>query len=450
MQSIKNHMRNRQSSISMSGKLPSAINIINGDKLRPNNPSISPTNLSEKYFPRNVIHVNTMKLENIPLSSRTISNSEYKGNFHINNLNTEIEDLTRSISPPPIFPIHSSKAKKFEYKIQKKESTKTRLWTKLHMVTAENMELKKQCKEMREQKMQNEYMVNLLTKENKELIAKIKDKSFINTEEQSKQLINLIIEAKDSLAIYKVQLERVSIIFKELTEYMSNIMETKDRNYNRIIKMIYEKLHLNKIESSKIKKTEENIENIINEYSNQYKFPKSDIVKLKVTEYLTMKIKIEELKDEVKLSYKWKNLCMNLLSLANMDKSQIDENGKNLAKNFKAIRLLKYDAEELQEELICKELLNIDLNEKILENKLLKSKLKESAQHKDLDDVIYKMSLIILSKYNENDLTDKNRAVIQRIFGAKTIKEFQRHKIEVKNLKANYKILMHDMLQTVF
>ena len=345
---------------------------------------------------------------------------------------------------------------KFSEQMCNKEPISLKLLARLNMMDIENIVLRRRCRELRNQKVQTNHILDMLKKENEQLRAKINDGSWIKIEEQNSQFIIIMDNIKDSLKIYKGILEKNNTIFKNIKKYMQQ-MEKNNSDSKKLIETLNEKTYLDKPELIKIKKAEDTIDKIINDHKNSQKYIKSDTIRLKDTEYLSMKIRIEELKDEVKLCGKWRNLCMNLLSLSSLNPSQISTEKAigqifEPIKGLEAIQILKRDAEELQEELIRKEMINIDLDDMKLENKSLKAKLcklKGVSQQKDVDDVIYKMSLIILKKYTEDEFTDKNLDLIKGIFGDTLVKEYNNQKTEIETIRLNCKSMMKNIFWMV-
>jgi hypothetical protein len=361
-------------------------------------------------------------------------------------------ELKGAISPPPAFPRRKQPSRHIGSFCSNTGNEATKTLADMHLTEIENMQLRRRCTELRNQKVQSEHMVNMLKKENKELNRQIKEKG-LNRFEENPMLTNLLNEMKNLFGDYKRQLEIISKTFQNLTEYINNQIRTNECNcgYSKLLEILNEKWYMSSGDIIQANKLETNINHTIRNLDKIVNL-KSDTMNIKKSDYLTMQIRIEELKDELKLSKKWKEMCMSMLTSG----VQISENvGSVTERNRKGVitlQSLKRDAEELKEELIHKEMLNIDLYDMTMENRTLKdqlNELKELSQQKGVDDVIYKMSLIILKSFPEEGFTERETTMVQKLFGATMIKEFQEQTNELNQMKTNCKNLLNTINEAV-
>jgi len=447
--SVRGVTHNKQSRLSLANKaLTTTYSTTSNSELH----SVPRSNLKDKYFPRQVLHINTKQFKAIPFTLGADESLKYTGSLLGSPhrlLSPDKMELNGAISPPPAFPGRKQPSKQFVGSFCSNSGNEvTKTLADMHLIEIENMQLRRRCTELRNQKVQSEHTVNMLKKENKELNRQIKEKGLNHFEENS-MLTSLLNEIKSLFGNYKNQLEITSKTFQNLTEYINNQIKTSECNcgYSKLLEVLNEKWYLSSGEIMKAKKLEMNINHTIRNL-NKIVNLKSDTINIKKSDYLTMQIHIEELKDELKLSKKWKEMCMSMLT----NNLQMTENtGSITERNRKEVitlQSLKRDAEELKEELINKEMLNIDLHEMTIENKTLKdqlNELKELLHQKGVDDVIYKMSLIILKTFTEDGFTEKETTLVQKLFGAKLIKEFQEQTKELNQMKINCKNLVQSI-----
>jgi len=305
------------------------------------------------------------------------------------------------ISPPPVF--------KTANLVPRSGSINTKKEIGVKICEIEISELKRKINEFRQINIKLENENNILNKEKYEMTQIIeRHAGWIRSQLEKNYTINSFLEdIKSELSKNAEITEKcVNSINKSVKILQKIAQKTPLAMLGSEIKLISENLAKFDFIWGKPKQI---VENIIFEINNEIpenpikiiNFCEKNPEKLLNSEKEKLLIKIRELEDENNMNNIWKNKFTNLL----MNYEKNDENYvKNCEKrNYEnEIFSLNENIRKLKEE-----------NEKIKKENL-QNNLKD---YKEIDEAIYKLSLIILGKFNENTLLEKDAGLIRKIIG---------------------------------
>eukprot|EP01022_Parablepharisma_sp_SALTPOND_P016918 TRINITY_DN2593_c6_g1_i1.p1 TRINITY_DN2593_c6_g1~~TRINITY_DN2593_c6_g1_i1.p1 ORF type:complete len:630 (+),score=76.98 TRINITY_DN2593_c6_g1_i1:124-2013(+) len=375
------------------------------------------------------------------------------------------------VAPPPVFPVRRLLSEKPEASVEDWGNTKNlvKALAKLKISEMENAELNKKCKELRKAKIEAEEIASTLKDEQQEIGRKMEEQvEWIKDQmERNYRVSGSLEEAKVLLLDYKRRLQSMKHSLKSVSQYIAKektgeICECScEYGCSPIFEQVQAKLSsiISASETLEKSKIEPFIEAIVNDLSTdntrQKEHKSITPAKIQKDPYLDMKIRIEELQDELQIASKWKTMYAELLvlrsnqagplelyspllegdqSIYEADNTILINSLKEEDKNEGIIKDLKEEILRLEEEVKKKEENNFELASILTENKELKNtvhklkvQLKANAQpeQKDIDETVYKLSLIILGKYKEEVFTKKDAAIIQQLFGEKIIKHLE-------------------------
>jgi hypothetical protein len=259
--------------------------------------------------------------------------------------------------------------------------------SELRVAEIEKEELKKQYDKLRKEKIEAERTNKELERDNKEMSGKIVEQvEWIQGQmERNYNLSTLLKNAKTFLGTYNKKLWVANQEFKELAKYILAEKETMRKNTNcscgctnefyASLDRIGAKLGIliKSTEDASEDNPQNYIDKLIQELSkesemrpNKKRTTSGLISKPNQDPFKEMRMKIEELKDEIKLGSKWKLMYTELLTDKNTPLPLLEElenelllerelasiNNESEQKKAKAIEVLKKEVEELKEETV--------------------------------------------------------------------------------------------------
>ena len=262
-----------------------------------------------------------------------------------------------------------------------------KVMSELHVAEIENKELKEQYDKLRKEKIEAERTNKELERDNKEMSGKIVEQvEWIQGQmERNHNLSILLKNAKSFFGTYNKKLWIANQEFKELAKYILTEKESIKKNTNCSCNCTNEfYTSLDRIGTklgTLIKSTEGTpednpqnyIDKLLQELSkesetrpNKKRTTSGLISKPKQDPFKEMRVKIEELKDEIKFGSKWKSMYMELLTDKNTPLPLLEElenelllekelatiNIESEYEKAKAIEALKKEVEELKEETV--------------------------------------------------------------------------------------------------
>lgn len=342
----------------------------------------------------------------------------------------------------------------------------------MQVLTVENEELKQRCKIQRRKKVE-------LEQEIEEIKANSGDDKLAWIEAQMERNYKLEVHIKECIekfTEYKQQIEEGGAAYKEVIKILSQ------RNYDELETTCECSTLLSQIEIY-IKSAKESfeiaglvgIESKLNTIFKELKTERGgQIKKANVSNLeIDLKIKTEELEEEHVNANKWKTMYAELITQSNkldndlsaislLGPDQMQSRQKNqISDSLASKRIEKF---EEREKILTQE--NIDLKQReqalLKENSSLIQRInnltqqlhevpesKKEGQPLDSEDIINKLSLIILGKYDEASVSESDIFIIRKLFGDNAIKMKENYNEKIENVTNDCKALLGILLNYV-